>query len=76
MIRIGATDPKTKLIRGTAIATASSLAKKARSILTAGSSRAYSNKRSRENECRNGMPHVEGKVCPTKPICHRGGLCK
>ena len=57
-MRLETTSSKNKQYRGT-IATnakALSLAKKVGSISTVNSDRTYSDGRSRENECRNGMP--------------------
>jgi len=67
---IGRTGPKT--VRGTAtnISTASSLAKEAGSTLTADSSRAGSDERSRKDKCGDGAPSAEGRVGSTQLICH------
>jgi len=55
------------------MAMALSLAKKARSPSTIGSSRICSDRRSGENKCDNSILLTEGRICTTKPICHGGG---
>ena len=46
------------------------MAKEARSISTKGSNKTSSDGGSGENECGDGMPSTEGRVCAMKPICH------
>ena len=48
----------------------SSLAKKARSVSAAASSRAMSNRRSRENKYSDNVASTEDRVCSKKPICY------
>jgi len=62
-------------LRGTRanIAMASSLAKEVGDASIAGSYRACSDRRSRENECSNGEPSTEGRVSLEEPICYGCG---
>jgi len=58
-------------------ATASSMAKETRGFSTIGTSKACSNRKSRENGCEDDMPKLVGRVCVlTRPICYRGRLWK
>jgi len=49
----------------------SSLAKKTRSILAVGSSRASSNGRSGEDKCSNDVALAEDRICSKEPICYK-----
>jgi len=49
------------------------MAQEAKNASTADVNRAYSNRRSGENKCSDGMPSKKGRICVTKPICHGCG---
>ena len=72
-MRTGVTDSKVKQCRSTItiVATASSLAKKTENLLIAGTNKACSNGRSRENKCEDGMLKSAGRVYTSEPICNR-----
>ena len=72
------TSSKAEQWRGTiaTTATASSLAKKTRNTLIAGSSRTCSDRRSGEDKCGNSMFQSEGRVYSIQLICHRCELRK
>ena len=75
MTRVGAIGSKAKLIKGTiAIDTiVLGLAKKTGGILTMGSNRAWSNRRSQENECSNSALQSEDRVFVKEPIYYGYG---
>jgi len=64
------TDPKVELLGSTQVntVTASSLAKEAGDVSTAGFNRTCSNGRSRKNECSDGKSSIEDRVSSKKPI--------
>jgi len=49
------------------------LAKKTEDTSAAGSHRACTNRRGRENKCSNGEPSTEGRVSTKEPICYGYG---
>ena len=70
IIRIRAISSKVEQCKDTIATdtTALSLAKKTRSFSTAGTNKAYSNRRDWKNECSNDAPQLESKVCTMQPI--------